>query len=54
MARRRLISDEDLFEKFEEYVINECSNDISLFKLPKFDDYLRTRFSRSYRHYLEA
>lgn len=42
MARRRLISDEDLFEKFEEYVINECSNDISLFKLPKFGDYLRT------------
>lgn len=42
MARRRLIFDEDLFEKFEEYVINECSNDISLFKLPKFGDYLRT------------
>lgn len=42
MARRRLISDEDLFEKFEEYVTNECSNDISLFKLPKFGDYLRT------------
>ncbi|HFI0453545.1 TPA: hypothetical protein ACGOYY_001514 [Streptococcus suis] len=42
MARRRLISDEDLFEKFEEYVVNECSNDISLFKLPKFGDYLRT------------
>ncbi|HFI0657984.1 TPA: hypothetical protein ACGO0Y_001973 [Streptococcus suis] len=42
MARKRLISDEDLFEKFEEYVINECSNDISLFKLPKFGDYLRT------------
>ncbi|MGE9835083.1 hypothetical protein [Streptococcus orisratti] len=42
MARRRLISDEDLFEKFEEYVINECSNDISLFKLPKLGDYLRT------------
>ena len=42
MARRRLISDEDLFEKFEEYAINECSNDISLFKLPKFGDYLRT------------
>ncbi|HEM2744120.1 TPA: hypothetical protein U0595_001915 [Streptococcus suis] len=42
MARRRLISDEDLFEKFEGYVINECSNDISLFKLPKFGDYLRT------------
>ncbi|WFA75354.1 hypothetical protein PFZ59_09325 [Streptococcus suis] len=42
MARRRLISDEDLFEKFEEYVLNECLNDISLFKLPKFGDYLRT------------
>lgn len=41
MARRRLISDEDLFEKFEEYILNECSNDISLFKLPKFGDYLR-------------
>lgn len=41
MARRKQISDDVLFEKFEDYLLTKCSNNISLFKLPRFGDYLR-------------
>lgn len=34
--------DEELLEMLEQFLEVHCSNDVSLFKIPKFGDYLRT------------
>lgn len=41
MARRKHIEDVEIIEHFEKYLQEECSNNVSLFKIPKFGDYLR-------------
>lgn len=42
MARKKAISDEKLIEKFDQYLVEECSNNAKLFKIPKFGEYLRS------------
>ena len=41
MARRKHIEDVEIIEHFEKYLQEECSNNVSLFKIPRFGDYLR-------------
>lgn len=41
MARRKHIEDVEIIEHFEKYLQEECSNNITLFKIPRFGDYLR-------------
>lgn len=41
MARRKHIEDVEIMEHFEKYLQEECSNNVSLFKIPRFGDYLR-------------
>ena len=41
MARKKFISDEKLIEAFENYLEEQCNNNIRLFKIPQFGDYLR-------------
>lgn len=41
MARRKHIEDFEIIEHFEKYLQEECSNNVSLFKIPRFGDYLR-------------
>ena len=41
MARRKHIEDVEIIEHFEKYLKEECSNNVSLFKIPRFGDYLR-------------
>ena len=41
MARRKHIEDIEIIEHFEKYLLEECSNDVTLFKIPRFGDYLR-------------
>ena len=41
MARRKHIEDVEIIEHFEKYLQEECSNDVTLFKIPRFGDYLR-------------
>lgn len=42
MARKKLISDEELIEMFEHYLEEKCNSNIKLFKLPQFGEHLRT------------
>mgnify|MGYP000191871532 FL=1 len=42
MARKKLISDEELVEMFEHYLEEKCNSNIKLFKLPQFGEHLRT------------
>ena len=41
MARRKHIEDVEIIEHFEKYLQEECSNNVTLFKIPRFGDYLR-------------
>ena len=41
MARIKHIEDVEIIEHFEKYLQEECSNNVSLFKIPRFGDYLR-------------
>lgn len=41
MARRKHIEDVEIIENFEKYLQEECSNNVTLFKIPRFGDYLR-------------
>lgn len=41
MARRKYIEDVEIIEHFEKYLQEECSNNVTLFKIPRFGDYLR-------------
>lgn len=41
MARKKSIDDNELLKRFEEFLEQECSNDMSLFKIPKFGEHLR-------------
>lgn len=41
MARRKHIEDVEIIEHFEKYLQEKCSNNITLFKIPRFGDYLR-------------
>lgn len=41
MARRKHTEDVEIIEHFEKYLQEECSNNVSLFKIPRFGDYLR-------------
>lgn len=41
MARRKHIEDVEIIEHFEKYLQEVCSNNITLFKIPRFGDYLR-------------
>ena len=41
MARKKHIEDVEIIEHFEKYLQEECSNNVSLFKIPRFGDYLR-------------
>ena len=41
MARRKHIEDVEIIEHFEKYLQEECSNNVSLFKIPRFGYYLR-------------
>lgn len=41
MVRRKHIEDVEIIEHFEKYLQEECSNNVSLFKIPRFGDYLR-------------
>ena len=41
MARRKHIEDVEIIEHFEKYLQEECSNNVTLFKIPIFGDYLR-------------
>lgn len=41
MARRKHIEDVEIVEHFEKYLQEECSNNVTLFKIPRFGDYLR-------------
>lgn len=43
MARKKLISDEELIEMFEHYLEEKCNSNIKLFKLPQFGEHLRTK-----------
>ncbi|MCD1277290.1 hypothetical protein [Streptococcus sinensis] len=42
MARKKLISDEELIEMFEHYLEEKCNSNINLFKIPQFGEHLRT------------
>ena len=42
MARKKLISDEELVEMFEHYLEEKCNSNIKLFKIPQFGEHLRT------------
>lgn len=41
MARKKSISDDELIHLFEQYLISQCSCDLSLVKIPRFGDYVR-------------
>lgn len=41
MARKKYIDNNELLKQFEEFLEQECSNDMSLFKIPKFGEHLR-------------
>ncbi|HEM4177518.1 TPA: hypothetical protein U1W74_001950 [Streptococcus suis] len=41
MARKRLISSEDLLDLLEQYLISHCSRDPNLVKISKFGDFVR-------------
>ena len=41
MARKKSISDDELIHLFEQYLISQCSCDLSLVKSPRFGDYVR-------------
>ncbi|PRT74735.1 hypothetical protein C6A25_07245 [Streptococcus anginosus] len=41
MTRKKLISDDELIHLFEQYLISQCSCDLSLVKIPRFGDYVR-------------
>ena len=41
MARRKHIEDVEITEQFEKYLQEECQNNVTLFKIPRFGDYLR-------------
>ena len=41
MARRKHREDVEIIEHFEKYLQEECSNNVTLFKIPRFGDYLR-------------
>ena len=38
MARKKSISDDELIHLFEQYLISQCSCDLSLVKIPRFGD----------------
>lgn len=41
MARKKSITDDELIHLFEQYLISQCSCDLSLVKIPRFGDYVR-------------
>lgn len=41
MARKKYIDDEELVLLFEQYLQEQCSNDLRTFKIPQFGNYLR-------------
>lgn len=41
MARKKLISDEELIEIFNHYLEEQCNSNIQLFKIPQFGNYVR-------------
>ena len=42
MARKKYIDDEELLLLFEHYLLEHCSNNPRLFKIPQFGNYLRS------------
>ncbi|MEW4353822.1 hypothetical protein AB1I63_02840 [Streptococcus pneumoniae] len=43
MARQKYISDEDLINLFEQYLISHCSNDPNLVKISQFGNFVRKK-----------
>lgn len=41
MARKKLISDEELIDIFKHYLEEQCNSNIQLFKIPQFGNYVR-------------
>ena len=42
MARKKYIDNQELLLLFEHYLLEHCSNNPRLFKIPQFGNYLRS------------
>lgn len=42
MARKKYIDNQELLSLFEHYLLEHCSNNPRLFKIPQFGNYLRS------------
>jgi hypothetical protein len=52
MARKKIITDEDLKTLFDQFLIDECHQDIQRYKIPRFGDYLRKNGYPSINDYI--